>query len=167
MQIGALTGLVPAEALTPDQLTQLAAVMLGLVVFAAVFALIERQRGRRGRVEDSEPAPVDDPKPPPPRYVAEPPSVPITTAPPSPDVPEEQPVPFVSRGHEPEPAAPAPAAKPPAVAQTSPADLALPEFAAPDEQAESRPVEPPPPVSLPPASPDEIGIVLPDDPPPR
>src|ERR1700716_3722521 len=80
---------VLAEGLAGDQLNQLAAVMLGLVVFAAIFALIERQRSRRGKGRGEAAAPPIDP----PRasaspgYVTQPPAAPVTSATPLPPAP--------------------------------------------------------------------------------
>jgi hypothetical protein len=167
MTMSVLPQTVLAETISRDQLNQLAAVMLGLVVFAAIFALIERQRSRRGKDPDHEALPpIDAPTSSPPRYVSDSPSVAITTAPPSQATaevaPDDLPVPFVPRGHE-------PSAQPSPSSPATPGPHAAP---APEQAAPHQPELPQPPPSeqppgpTPPASPDEIGIVLPDEPPP-
>src|ERR1700716_3491860 len=93
---------VLAETISRDQLNQLAAVMLGLVVFAAIFALVERLRSRRGKDDDqAEAEAIDPPSSTPPRYVSDAPAVAITTAPLPPTTPgvapDDLPVPFVPR----------------------------------------------------------------------
>src|SRR6202171_137690 len=124
--------LVLAEGISADQLRQLAAVMLGLVVFAAVFALVERQRARRGGDEVTPPPLEDRPAVPPVEYP------PWTPAPPhsggsalsEDELQDELPVPFVPRGHGPDPATRAPATPPTAV----PPAAARPEVAAPEAE---------------------------------
>jgi hypothetical protein len=171
---------VLADTISGDQLTQLAAVMLGLVVFAAIFALIERQRSRRGKDHgEVQPPPIDPPpSTPPPRYVSDEPAVPITVAPPPPAapgvMPDNLPVPFVHRAHEPaaeeasrpgsEPPATSPVETVPPAAQaaaepTVPGQAQVPESPPADHTAHA-----PEPTS--PESPDDFGIVLPDEPSP-
>src|ERR1700682_5793829 len=129
MIMSALPQTVQAETIPGAQLPQLAAVMLGLVVFAAIFALVERQRSRRGRDHgEKQPPPIDPPRStPPPRYVSDQPAVPITTPPPTPaapaGVPDNLPVPFVRRAHEPAAEEPRPGSQPLA---TPPADTGAP-----------------------------------------
>src|ERR1700737_2092825 len=109
--------LAAAEGITSDQLRQLAAVMLGLVVFAAVFILVERQRSRRGGDDLTPPRVEDLPSPPPVEYPPWTPSPPRESAAPltrGEDIQDELPVPFVPRGPEPAPAAAPPS--PPAAA---------------------------------------------------
>jgi hypothetical protein len=164
---------VLAETISRDQLNQLAAVMLGLVVFACVFALIERQRSRRSKHrDDAEAPPIDPPRStPPPRYVSDSPAVAITTAPASRAgtevVSDGLPMPFLPRTHESAPASTAgqepaaapsvaPAPEPPSPEPARPSAAESPEMPAAGQVPESSP----------PASPDEIGIILPDEPPP-
>src|ERR1700694_2772911 len=172
----ALPQTVRPETSSGDQLTQLAAVMLGLVVFAAIFALVERQRSRRGKDHgEKQPPPIDPPRStPPPRYVRDQPAVPITPPPPTPaapaGVPDNLPVPFVRRAHEPAAEEPRPGSQPPATPPAETGAAAAPpatEPTAPD-QAElpgspsaHRPAEP-----TSPESPDDFGIVIPEEPPP-
>jgi hypothetical protein len=156
---------VLAETISRDQLNQLAAVMLGLVVFASIFALIERQRSRRGKHGDdvAEPPLDQPPSAPPPRYVSDAPAVAITTAPRSPATPDAAPdnlpVPFVPRAQEPAvDSSPAPVVMPPGPTVT-PQPSGPRQESVPPEQPVQPASEP-----APPASPDEIGIILPDEP---
>src|ERR1700737_3633942 len=132
MTTSTLPQAVLAETISRDQLTQLAAVMLGLVVFAAIFALVERQRSRHGKDHGDGAAPsIDSPgSAPPPRYVSDAPAVAIPTAPPAPKTPEtlpdDLPVPFVPRAHEPA----APVSATPGPPPAAPASGAPPEAAA-------------------------------------
>ena len=160
--------LVLAEAITADQLRQLAAVMLGLVVFAAVFVLVERQRVRRGG-DQVTPPPFEDPPPPPPVEYP-----PWTPPPPHGDAPavlddgelkDELPVPFVPRGQGPARATPTttPAVAPPARAEevTPEGQQKEPPTA---EPAETAPPTDQHPEGSQPESPAEIGIIIPDEP---
>jgi hypothetical protein len=177
--------LVLAEGITADQLRQLAAVMLGLVVFAAIFVLVERQRVRRGGDQVTPPPFEDAPPQPPVEYP------PWTPPPPHGDAPavldeaelkDELPVPFVPRGQGPARATPTtpPAVAPPAAAPAAPAPAApapaaparaeeltpeaLPKEAATVEPAETAASMDQHPEGSQPESPAEIGIIIPDEP---
>jgi hypothetical protein len=168
--------LVLAEGITSDQLRQLAAVMLGLVVFAAVFVLVERQRVRRDGDEVTPPPVEDRPAPPPVEY-------PPWTAP-APhtgpaltlgegELQDELPVPFVPRGHGPANVVAAPSTPPTAGApDAAPPAAAIPEVKAPEVEP-SKPATVEPGQTVPPLdhnsegspeSPAEIGIIIPDEP---
>jgi hypothetical protein len=174
--------LVLADGVSADQLRQLAAVMLGLVVFAAVFILVERQRARRGGDQVSPPPLEDRPAPPPVEYPPWTPPPPHTGAAPAlaeGELKDELPVPFVPRDHGPAGAAADPAA-PSSVGAltagappTAPPAPARPGLETPEEPAEpaavetaesgSAPLDKPPEGSHP-ESPAEIGIIIPDEP---
>jgi hypothetical protein len=169
--------LVLAEGVTSDQIRQLAAVMLGLVVFAAVFVLVERQRVRRDGDEVTPPPIEDRPVPPPVEYPPWTPPPPHTGAAPAlseGELQDELPVPFVPRGHRPANLAAAVNKPPPAAApDAGPAAAARPKVKAPEvEPSKPATVEPaetaPPPLDHnpegSPESPAEIGIIIPDEP---
>ncbi len=172
MALSAPWGVVLAEGITGDQVKQLSAVMLGLVVFAAVFVLVERQRSS----DHTEPAPppeVEEPAAAPqPIYASDSgrdqgqaagSDVPLTQGS-SETLPEELPVPFVPRSREP---APPPPRQPPAGAKVPERAIEPPppgQASAPRQEnpAADRPADrrsgPPGP-----ESPGDIGIVIPDD----
>ena len=164
--------LVLAEGITADQLRQLAAVMLGLVVFAAVFVLVARQRARRGGDDEATPPPFEEGPAPPaveyPAWTPPPPHAGTAPALSEGEIQDELPVPFVPRGHEPAPAKAAPSAP----AGAAPPAAARPEVAAPEaEPQRATTIEPdknpPPPLDHraegAPESPAEIGIIIPDE----
>jgi hypothetical protein len=139
MSLAGFVQLVLADGVSTDQERALAAVMLGLVVFAAVFVLVERQRSRRGREARKDP-PTDQTGASGPRVA-----------------------PVVEPGAHPDPPA-ARLYRPP---------LANPRGIVPDPMPvvmkpvpAPAPTEDHPSVLGTPASPDEIGIVIPDDQPP-
>jgi len=119
MSLAGFVRLVLADGVSTDQERALAAVMLGLVVFAAVFALVVRQRSSRGR-EPRKDAPADPTGAP--GLVVGPVVEPTANPDPVPVVMEPVPAPALTEDH--------------------------------------------PWVPARPASPDEIGIVIPDDQPP-
>jgi hypothetical protein len=140
MSLAGVVRLVLADGVSTDQERALAAVMLGLVVFAAVFALVERQRRRRAR-EAREDPPADQ------AGASDPAAGPDAEPAVNPDPPAAElyqpPHPTTPAGIVPDPM--------PVVLEPVPAP-------APTEDHAS--------VPAPPASPDEIGIVIPDDQPP-
>src|ERR1700730_4873865 len=111
--------LVLAEGITADQLRQLAAVMLGLGVFAAVFVLVERERARRGGDDEATPPPFEEGPAPPaveyPAWTPPPPHAGTAPALSEGEIQDELPVPFVPRGQlaRPRPGGPQPPGGPP------------------------------------------------------
>ena len=135
-----LLRLVSADSVSPEQERALVAVMLGLVVFATIFLIVERRRNRRAKAAREMPGTAEE---------EEPPSPTVAPPPVEPRAPQLYRPPLANpEGKVPDPL-PAPAA--PAVApEPLPAPVA----------------EAPPSVAGIPASPDEIGIVIPEVQPP-
>jgi hypothetical protein len=140
MSLAGVVQLVLADGVSTDQERALAAVMLGLVVFAAVFVLVERQRSRRGREARKDPL-ADQ------TGASGPPVAPVVEPGANPDPPAAKlyrpPLSTTPEGIVPDPM--------PVVMEPVPAPA---------------PTEDHPLVLATPASPDEIGIVIPDDQPP-